>query len=317
MIRVFNPQLSAADIGSVAEVMASGNYGPGPVCKRFEAMLAEYTGCKHVVLCNSGSTALLLALIQIRSLKHVVHCPAYGMHAGAEAAKMLGLPVSLYDLGDTPATHDGGIVLRINQNGLPGDACDIEDACQSLGIPGCFQSGCAATLSFSPAKLVTTGLGGAILVDDEWMAEGLRGIVDHGGDWRQTRIHQSIGGNFRMPDILAALGVSQMRRIDQIVAARDRVHGQYRALLPAVECGWCVTYRSDRALELIEHLRKADIEALQPYRPVHHHPPFACAGHFPNADRAARELVYLPGSNTLTEADVALVCSSIKEFEVR
>lgn len=315
MIRVFQPQITVHDRCAVQAVLESGMIGPGAACREFETLLAEYTGVKHVVLCNSGSTALLLALMAIRALKKQVFCPAYGMHAGAEAAMLLGVPVALYDLGETPPRRDRSVVLRINQNGLPGGPCDIEDACQSLGIPGCFHSGCVATLSFSPSKLVTTGQGGAVLTDDDWLAGKIRGLVDHGGNWRESRIHDEIGGNFRMPDLLAAMGVSQMHRIDKIIDTRNSIHAQYRELLPGVECGWCVIHRSDDARSLIHYLRDHDIEALQPYRPVHHHPPFACTGYFPNAERAAHELVYLPGHNGLTESEITTICRHVKEFE--
>lgn len=319
MIRVFQPQITVHDRCAVQAVLESGMIGPGAACREFETLLADYTGVKHVVLCNSGSTALLLALMAMRSPRDrtetIVFCPDYGMHAGSEAALLLRYPVELYDVDESPWLHPNRIVLRINQNGLPGSGCDIEDACQSMGVPGCFHSGSVATLSFSPQKLVTTGQGGAVLTDDDFLAERIRGLVDHGGNWRQTRIHDQIGGNFRMPDLLAAMGVSQMRRIDEIVATRERIHAQYRELLPAVECGWCVIHRSDDARSLIHYLRDHHIEALQPYRPVHHHPPFACTGHFPNAERCARELVYLPGHNGLTESNIATICRRVQEFE--
>jgi perosamine synthetase len=209
----------------------------------------------------------------------------------------------------------------VNNNGRPPViGYDIEDACQSLGIGNAF-TGKLCVTSFSPQKLVTTGQGGAVLTYCKDAADFIRGFIDHGGGWRETRVHERIGGNFRMSDLNAALGVSQMKRLPELIEKRLAVHDRYEDRLceaiDSVECGWCVTIRSMRPKSLIAHLRERGIEALQPYRPLHHNPPFDTLESFPNAERAARELVYLPGHPHLTMQDVDAVCDAIESFGCR
>lgn len=314
MIRVFDTRLTDADRQAVADCVASNWVGPGKLVAKFEEMLCEATGKKHAVCCNSGTTALMLCLGEIDlPIITGVKVPAYGMHAAAEMARLWKLDVIPYDIGMSPSVEGFEVTVCINLNGLPcGSRYDIEDACQSIGITGAFQCR-LSTLSFSPQKLVTTGQGGAVLTDDESVAEGIRGFIDHGGGWRETRIHQRIGGNWRMSDLNAALGVSQMKRLPVLLERRERVHERYRHRME-VSCGWCVTTRSLRAQSLIEHLRERGIEALQPYRPLHHHPPFDTYDSFPNAEREAREVVYLPSHIHLTDDEIDRVCAAVEKF---
>lgn len=328
MIPLFQPNITEADVQAVSACLSSGRVGPGPVVEEFERALCEVTGKRYAVCCNSGTTALMLSLWSISATGTCVAVSAYGMLAAANAAKMLNCEVVPVDV-----THDfrnvtnpplGICSININHNGNPtysaGWPASVEDACQSLGIPGTFQKGLLYTLSFSVPKLVTTGQGGAVLTDDAALAARVRNLTDHGGGWRQSRIHERIGGNFRMPDYAAAMGISQLKRLPQMVERREAIHQQYREKLAGcpgdLDCGWCVIYRTPRALELITRFGERGIEAARLYRCITSHPPYASHQRYPNAERAERELVYLPGGcSGITDAQVHLVCEAIREFE--
>jgi perosamine synthetase len=319
MIRVFDARMTDADSQAAADCVSSNWVGPGPRVAQFEELIAAATGKSNAICCNSGTTALMLCMLQrayLHDITNRVRVPAYGMHAAAEMAQFLKHRVEPYDIGVVPEDTGYDLCVALNQNGIPSTTgYDIEDACQSLGIEGAFQNE-LCTLSFSPQKIVTTGQGGAVVTDDDAAAEAIRNLIDHGGGWRETRIHERIGGNWRMADLNAAIGVSQMRRLPELIEQRHRVHLRYQSHLgERVECGWCVTIRSLNPKSFIEHLRERGVEALQPYKPLHHHPPFDSFESFPNAERAARELVYLPGHPHLTDDEVDHICRSIEEFE--
>lgn len=320
MIPLFQPNVTEADTQAVAFTLAAGRVGPGPIVEEFERMLCAATGKRYAVCCNSGTTALMLSLWALRVVPMTVRVPAYGMLAAANAAKMLHETAEPYDFG---AECSGKVGVVINHNGQPQpeSECEytIEDAAQSIGIPGAFQTGELCTLSFSVPKLISCGQGGAVLTDFADVAARVRNLTDHGGGWRKSRIHDRIGGNFRMPDYVAALGLSQLKRLPQMVERREQIHQQYREKLAGcpgeLDCGWCVIYRSERADELIAHLAERGIEAARLYRCITSHPPYASEQRYPNAERAERELVYLPGGcSGITDAQVHLVCQAITEF---
>lgn len=329
MIPLFQPNITESDTAAVAACLASGRIGPGPCVTEFEAMLCEATGKKHAVCCNSGTTALMLSIMAISDEVSVVSgpepevdVPAYGMIAAANAARLIGRRVVAYDFGHLWGVS--GIKVWINHNGQPKPRSTwwphIEDASQSIGIAGAFQDVPMSTLSFSVPKLVTIGQGGCVLTDHSEHADAVRNLTDHGGNWRETRIHERIGGNFRMTDYAAALGCSQLKRLPQLVERREQIHQQYREKLrdaPGnLDCGWCVIYQTPRAEALIAHLRERGIEAARFYRCITSHPPYRDSKSYPNAERAERELVYLPGGcSGISDAQVHLVCQAIREFE--
>lgn len=323
MIPLFQPNITQSDIAAVSKALSEGCVGPGRYVAEFEAMLCEATGKKHAVCCNSGTTALMLSLKTLCYDK-LAYVPAYGMLAAANAASLVGMNVMPYDIGHASHCAATGTLVSISHNGNPSriecPGAEIRDAAQSIGIPRAFTGGMIYTVSFSVPKLVTTGQGGAVLTDSDYLAESVRNLTDHGGGWRETRIHQRIGGNFRMPDYAAALGCSQLKRLPQLVERREQIHQQYRERLKdcpgKLDCGWCVIYQTPRADALISHLRERGIEASRQYRCITSHPPYANGKRYPNAERAERELVYLPGGcSGISDAQVFLVGEAIKEFE--
>ena len=349
MIRVYEPSIADSDIAAVQQALQHGCIGPGAWAERFAAALCSATGMKHCILCNSGTTALWLALkaIGVGPGSNVI-APAYGMHAGAEQAALLGANVWLLDvvmdLWNLDPSKLSGLpieefkaVIAIDHNGLL-DETDwsglksvfdaynvplIEDACQALGCEGAFRLGDICTLSFSVPKLVTTGQGGAVLTNNDGYATAIANLNDHGGTWRTTGVSNSLGGNWRMPDVLAALGVSQMERLPQTLAQREAIHDRYNARLqevPGVDLrlslGWGVTWRTPTAKLLIEKLKASGIEARQPYKVTSKHRPFTnFIRRYPVAETAEAELVYLPGHVGLTMDTIDKVCDVLCSHE--
>ncbi len=158
---------------------------------------------------------------------------------------------------------------------------------------------------------------GCVLTNDDELAETVRCLIDHGGEWRQTRIHQRLGGNFRFNDILAAFGLSQIERLDRLRALRKGVFDSYRARIPGDGSWNGIGLDGDvphpRCRSLAQSLFSRGIQAGQYYRPIHHNPPYHTDSSYFEAEVAYREWLYLPSSLSLRTEEIAEVCNAIDD----
>lgn len=340
MIRLFTTDIAYC-AEAVARQVESGMVGPGKATERFEREFAAIIGKEmHCAATTSGTAALMLALLALDLRPgSTVLFPSYTMLAGANAARMLGHPVRLVDVDPGTAcmdperlkiTPDVGAVIYVEHNGWCQDAdrvyrkCRqagvpmIEDAAQALGVPGAGLGGDIATFSFSPQKLITTSQGGAVVSADPKLIERVRQWADHGGGWRQDRVHRRIGGNFKFNDVAAALGLAQLERFDELVKRRCQIRTWYTQRIPvsAYE-GWCVIFRANDPNLLIECLAQNGVEAARCYWPVKWNPPFHDGAIYPGAAQVYDEAVYLPSHLKITEADVDQVCEVIIDVDQR
>jgi perosamine synthetase len=316
--------------------------GCGRTVTEFERVVASLTGVRHCVSTTSGTTALMLALLAVahpKSPKRILF-PAYTFLAGANAARVLGYDVELVDIeADTlcmsPQLLDQALgrrgpvaaVMYVDHNAYVGPQRDaVQTICTRYGVPmiedsaQCFGVlkrlvGQVGVLSFSVPKLVTTGQGGCVLTNDEDVAQKVRDLTDHGGNWRENRVHGRIGGNFRFNDILAAYGLSQIARLDRLLALRRTLFDRYRTRIGVIDHGmesaWMVIHRTRDAGQLVDLLRIRGIQAVQYYRPIHHNPPFHSNQAYPESDAAFRELLYLPSSLSLRPDEIETVCDAV------
>lgn len=229
----------------------------------------------------------------------------------------------------------------------------IEDSCEALatrmaGRP-CGSFGRVGVFGFYPNKQITTGEGGMIVTDDERLADLCRSMRNQGravghdlanrpqsstvGAWL---FHQRLGYNYRMPEINAALGVAQMRRLDEILAQRRRVAelymkrlmGNSRLILPTIgpetEMSWFVFvvrlatgYTSQERDRIIAGMRNHDVGAAD-YFPCIHLQPFYREqfgfepGMFPIAEAVSQRTIALPFSNNLSEREVEIACATLE-----
>ena len=235
-------------------MLESGQLVQGPLVERFEMAVAALVGRRHAVAVSSGTAALQLALkvLQVGQGDEVI-CPALSWPSPAHAARLAGAKVQFVDI-DQDEWNSGGDAMRaartgstkaaivIDQLGNPARADEIKEALGSLPIiedaacalgsrfasGPCGSLGAISCLSFHPRKIVTTGEGGMCLTDDEEVADQLRMLRNHG----QLRGEFVIAsGNFRMTEIAAALGLAQLRRLDEIIGRRRQLATLYRKVL--------------------------------------------------------------------------------------
>ena len=247
MIPIAAPDVGAREVERVREVIEGGHLVAGEEVAAFESAFAEYCDAAHGVATSNGTTALHVALsaLGIGEGDRVVTTP-FSFVATANAVRQCGATPVFADVDPETGTldpdaveaavrdRDVDAILAVHLYGLPADldrlgeiADDhdlrlIEDAAQAHGAEYDGQPvgsvGDAACFSFYPTKNLTTGEGGMVLTDDEGVAERARRFVDHGRTGAHT--FESVGHNFRLTNVAAAMGQVQLEKLDEYLAAR-------------------------------------------------------------------------------------------------
>lgn len=343
----FTPQIRSKDIEAVRQQMLSGWVGPSKTTVALEEAIKHITGAKHCISTTSGTTAIMLAIKSLNLPKWSnILFPAYTFLAGANSCRFLQHRIKLIDirsetlcmnpmLVEQAIKHDNvDCVMFVNHNAYIGDdiqlireLCDqrsipmFEDSSQALGMPNAGRTGKVGVFSFSVPKLITTGQGGVIITDDDEIAMNCMAWRDHGGNWRKTKVHERIGGNFKFNDILAAYGISQLQDLDQLLSQRKTVFDRYRLHIQIHDYGydstWMVVYHSDRADEIIAALMAEDIQAMKYYRPINHNPPYKTNFEYPIAELKYSDTIYLPSSLGLKSEQIDRICRIIIRIEGR
>jgi UDP-4-amino-4,6-dideoxy-N-acetyl-beta-L-altrosamine transaminase len=343
------------DIEAVAEVLRGDWLTQGPTVDAFEAAVAERVEARHAVAFANGTAGLHGAAFAagLGPGDLVVTSPLSFM-ASANCARYVGASVGLVDiepdtwnldLGRLPADADA--VVAVHYAGLPVDLTRlgrrprvvIEDAAQALGaatpdgpVGNCVHSD-LCMFSLHPVKPITTGEGGIVTTNDDELAERLRRFRSHGivrqpekGGWYYEI--SELGYNYRLTDLQAALGLSQLPKLDGFIARRNELADRYRVLLadlpvglpPAAPEGAVHGYHlfpvrvADRA-RVFEAMRARGIGVQVHFVPIHHHPISADIGlkpgDLPVCDAVYDELITLPLFPTLTDADQDRVVRSL------
>jgi perosamine synthetase len=257
-IPLFKIYWDEEDIEMVKETIRRGmSWAIGPNIEKFEEMLSRYVGMKYALVFNSGTSALHAVLLAsgVGPGDEVI-VPSFTFIATANAPLFVGARPVFADIEERTygldpedverkITRKTKVIMPIHYGGAPCLITElkavaerhnlllIEDAAESLGATvhgkkvGSF--GNAAILSFCSNKVVTTGEGGAVVTDSVDMYEKLKLIRSHGraetaNYFSSTEYmdYVTLGYNFRMSDITAALGIAQLKKIDAVIEMRRR-----------------------------------------------------------------------------------------------
>ena len=366
--------LSPPDVGDaerklLLEAFDSNWVAPvGPDLDAFESQVAELVGVRHAVALSSGTAALHLALVAAGVRRgDTVLVPSFTFAATANAVMYLGArPVFLDSTPESwnvdPALVAQELRARAQSGTLPRaviavdmygqcadyepllEACDrygvplIEDAAEALGASyrdrpaGSF--GLAGVLSFNGNKIITTGGGGMLLTDDDRVAAQSRHLATQAREPVAHYEHRTVGYNYRLCNLLAAVGRGQVQRLGEIIATRKETARHYRAALgdlpgltfmPVAEYGrpnWWLTcllvdadtFGADRD-QILARLARHNIEARPAWKPMHLQPAFAdCVmrGGAISADLFRRGLC-LPSGSALTDRQRERVVDAVRE----
>jgi dTDP-4-amino-4,6-dideoxygalactose transaminase len=349
-IRLGWPDLGEAELAEVAEVLESGMLTLGPKVDEFEAQIAHACEVRHALAVTSGTAALHLAVVAFGlEPGDEVLVPAYTFPATANVVALSGLRPVLVDVDPEtmnldparieigPRTelllgvHLFGRPLRLEE--LPDELPLLEDAAGALGARrggrACGGLGVAGCLSFHPRKIVTTGEGGAVTTNDDAFADRVRQLRNHG--WRSLAPPDmpAPGLNYRLSDILCAVGIPQARRLDELLAARTRIAEGYSArlrdlpvLLPRADDGdvhgWqaYVIQVEDRD-RVLRELRAQGIEAQIGTYALHLLGAYRDQGDFPGAARVFERALALPFHTRLGESDLDRVAEALDKLVSR
>jgi perosamine synthetase len=344
VIRLAWPDLGEEELAAVAAVFESGQLTMGPRVAEFEAALAAACEVEHAVAVSSGTAALHLAVLALGiGPGDEVLVPAYTFPATANVVAMAGALPVLVDVDPETmnlspeavadaVTERTRAVLVVHLFGrparweeieaaVPDGVMLLEDAAGALGARrgerACGGLGRLGCLSFHPRKIVTTGEGGAVTTNDAELAEAIRTMRHHG--WRGTDM-PAPGLNYRLPDILCAVGSSQLRRLEALLEERERLAAAYAARLadvvetPTADPGdrhglQAYVILLERRDEALDALHEAGIQAQIGTYALHSLSAYQAQGAFPGADAAFERALALPFHNRLTEDDLERVCS--------
>jgi len=353
-IPMSSPDIDESDIQAVVEVLKSGRLSLGPKTKEFEELMAEYVGVKYAVAVSSGTTALhtIVRALGIGEGDEVL-VPSFTFCASMNVILYeRAIPVFVdiepetYNLDpedlERKITKRTKAIMVVDVFGHPAEWDEIlkiadkynlkviDDSCEALGAEykgkKIGQFGSASAFAFYPNKQITTGEGGIIVTDDENIAKVARSLRNQGrGEMGAWLHHERLGYNYRMDEMSAALGVSQLKRIENFLQKREKVAQMYTEKLkkfswvrppkvkPYVRMSWFVYVITlengiDRD-KVIEEMAKEGIPARGYFSPIHLQPYMRemfgyKGGELPVTENIAKRTLALPFHNNLTEEEI-------------
>jgi dTDP-4-amino-4,6-dideoxygalactose transaminase len=366
--------LSPPDVGDaerqlLLEAFDSNWIAPlGPQIDAFERELADYLGVASAVALASGTAALHLALLalDVGPGDHVL-VPTLTFAATANAVVYAGARPAFVD--SDPATWNvdpalleeelharsqrgqlpaavvvvdlygrcpdwGAVLAACNRYGVP----VVDDAAEALGAgyggrrAGAF--GACGVLSFNGNKVMTTGGGGMLVSEHRELVERARHLATQARDPAPHYEHSEVGFNYRLSNLLAAVGRGQLRRLPAMVQRREEINRRYRTALadvagiefmpnlPGTDPNYWLTVVSlDTQVfgaspeEVRKHLEHLDIEARPAWKPMHLQPVFAGC---PVRGGAVAEEIFrnglcLPSGSSMTDDDVDRVADAVRQ----
>lgn len=364
------------DIDAVVSVLKSDFLTQGPAVSKFESDIAQYCGVKYAIAFSSGTAALHAAcaaagighgdevittpLTFAASANCVLYCGGTPVFADTHKDAPL---INYLDIDKTITSHTKAII-PVDYSGLPADYQEINeiarkhklvviaDAAHSLGAryknKKVGQLADMTIFSFHPVKLITSGEGGMIVTNNEKYAKYLQLFRTHGitkdpvdfihtdsGKWYHEM--QFLGYNYRLTDIQAALGSSQIQKADKFIEKRNNIAAWYYEQFSGYDKIRLLELPSDRSTawhlfplflkqkihiknkkSIVEVLHRQGIKVQVHFIPIHLHPFYEKLGHykkgdFPNSEAFYESEISLPIFPGLTKAQVRFIASAVKK----
>jgi len=368
LFRIYNDQ---EDVRVVSKVIKRGqDWAVGPEIKEFEKKISEYVGTKYCVAFNSGTSALHASLISHKIKRgSKVAVPSFSFIATSNSvlfvdAKPVFVDIEEENLGMDPKELDLVIkkqkidaIIPVHYAGLSckiDEIVDIakrkkipviEDAAESLGssykkkMTGTF--GDSAIVSFAPNKIITTGEGGAVLTDSREIYERLLLTRSHGRNDVVNYFASSdqanyidLGYNFRMASMIAALGLSQLKKINKIIKMRQMIASFYYNELSSIKeiilpkpvpqsnhiyQLYSIRVKNKMRDSLAKSLKSAGIMSKVYFQPIHltkfYKKSFGFkGGELPVTEKISKDILTLPLYPHMTKIEMKLVTSEVRKF---
>lgn len=356
-IPLSSPDITDADRNAVMEVLQGKCLSIGNKQVEFEQFFARYIGVKHAIAVNSGTSGLHLVVrsMGIKDGDEVITTP-FSFVASANCILMeratpvfVDIDINSWNIDtekiERKITNKTKAILAVDLLGMP---CwwlsikriaekyklfMIEDSCEALGakyngkLAGSF--GHASVFGFYPNKQITTlGEGGMILTNNDNIAELCRSMRNQGrGKTDNWFEHLRLGYNYRLSEANCAMGITQLRRIDEILTKRNWVAQDYNeklrdvddvvlmSKLPNMVRSWFVYIillkRANRD-NVIRKLEAKGIQCGRYFQPIHMLPFYNCKERFNVTEYIAFRTIALPFHNNLTQEEINYVTDNLK-----
>ncbi|MEV6367372.1 aminotransferase class I/II-fold pyridoxal phosphate-dependent enzyme [Micromonospora musae] len=369
MVHLSPPDVGPLEESYLIEALRSGWVAPaGPALEAFEDEVAARVGTAGAVAVSSGTAALHLALLGVGvGPGDVVVVPTLTFIATANAVRYIGARPLFVDCDAQTGNVDVGLVadllpqlrsrgervgavVPVDMFGSCADYAALEPLCAEAGVPlvedaaealGASYRGKSAgsfgqvgAISFNGNKIMTTSGGGMLVSDDAALLARARHLSTQAREPTPYYEHRELGYNYRLSNLLAALGRAQLVRLDGMIGRRRQLRDRYAKLfapLPGVRllgtedpdsnC-WLTVITVDpersgwRAGDLADHLARHNIETRPVWKPMHLQPVHVGAESLLSG--AAEQLfahgLTLPSGSALSEPQVARVFAAIDEF---
>lgn len=351
------------DIKAVVETLRSPYLTCGPKVKEFEDAICSYTGAKYCVAVNSATSGLHIAMMAagVGENDEVITSPMTFL-ASANCARFCGADIRFADIEKETANIDPNEIKKqitsktkaIVPVHFAGQSCDmekiskiakehnlyvIEDAAHAIGSEykdtkvGNCQYSDMTVFSFHPVKTITTAEGGAVTTNNEELYKKLCAFRAHGmhkdgdmtNDWRYEM--RELGYNYRMTDIQAALGISQLKRLEAFKKRRREIVDFYNknlGLPHLIEkefsnaCFHLYPILIENRREFYFKAREKGLNLQVHYIPVHTQPYYQEQGYkwgdYPNAEEYYKHCISLPLYPDLTDSDLEEIAKRVKSI---
>lgn len=361
------PDVTDQEIEAVVDALKSGWVAPlGPEVDQFESEIAAYVGTRHAVALSSGTAALHLGLLGLGVVAgSEVVVPTMTFGATAFAVTYVGAKPVFLDVESESWNLDPELletflreraaagclpaaIITVDIFGLPADhnrfaeiagRYDVPifaDSAEALGSTfmgrQCASFGRASVVSFNGNKIMTTSGGGMLLTDDQKLADKVRFWSAQSRDPQPWYEHSEIGFNYRMSNILAALGRVQLKRLPAMMQRRRDIRNRYESILSELDgvgvigdptwgqsnC-WLTVVRfdprrySNAPTRIRESLDRQGIECRPVWKPMHQQPVFRGSKYFITgvADNLFKTGLCLPSGSSMSADDADRVGESV------
>jgi len=348
MIPIAKPLVGEEELAEIRKVFESGQLAQGEAVRRFEAALAKYQGYGHCVTTNSGTSALHAALLVLGiGPGDEVIVPDFSFISTASAVVLAGAKPVFADVkADTfnvdvdavkkAVTKKTRAVIPVSLYGQPYDVNALRELCEEKGLrlvsDNCQAIGAEwrnkrnfgddfAALSFYPTKNITTAEGGALLTDDAELADKARVTCNIGQ--RAKYEYECVGYNYRLSSVHAAIGLAQLRKLDEWIEKRRKNAALYDELLEAEKpfvdkrvkhVFHQYTVKVKNRDLVLRKLRDSGVGSGVYYpAPLHSLPFFASKADCPVTAELCKTVLSLPVHPALTEEEVREVASKFNE----
>lgn len=361
--QIARPYIDDDDINGVVEVLKSGWLSLGPKYIEFENNIAKYVGSKYAIAVSNGTVALHLGVMALGlgegdevitspfSFISSTNCLLY------ERVKPVFADIEELTFNIDPSkiekliTKKTRAILPVHIFGQSAQMDPIlkiakkyklkilEDSCESLGATYKNRmvgtDGDIGTFAFYPNKQMTTGEGGMVVTNSKRIYELCNSLRNQGrGESKDWLRHVRLGYNYRMDEMSASLGITQLKKIDWLIEQKRKVGDWYNNILkniPGVQISvigpdrnpswfvYVIRVKNGKRNKLMDGLAKIGIQT-KPYLPVLHLQPFMKKlfvfkkGNFPIAENISNETLALPFYIGLTKEDVEYICSKVNRI---